>query len=85
MGNGARPFSPAATPPKEAVMLITLVLTHPCGETVNWSAGAYTDRDGQPVEHCGGCGEWLGTPFVRAEEASPPVHAAQARLHLQAS
>ncbi len=49
-------------------MLIELTLTHPCDETIRWSAGAYTDDQGEPIEHCPGCAEWLGTPFVRAEE-----------------
>ena len=34
---------------------------------------------------CDGCGEWLGTPFVRAEESHRPVHGAKPRLQLQAS
>ena len=64
-------------------MLIELALTHPCDETVHWSAGTYTDRQGSPIEHCPGCGEWLGTPFVRAEEGRPAAHGH--RLALQAS
>ncbi len=52
-------------------MLIELALTHLCGETVRWSAGSYADDRGHAVEHCPGCGEWLGTPFVRAEELRP--------------
>ncbi len=58
-------------------MLIELALTHPCDETIHWSAGTYTDRQGQPIEHCPGCGEWLGTLFVEPKRS--------ARLALQAS
>jgi len=66
-------------------MLIQLALTHACGETVLWSAGSYTGREGLPISQCGGCRESLGTPFVRAEEVHPPPHAGHPRLHLQAS
>ena len=85
MGNGARPFLPVAQSREEAVMLIELVLTHPCNETIHWSAGTYTDRQGQPISQCPGCREWLGTPFVRAEEVRPPAHNGHPRLQLQAS
>ena len=66
-------------------MLTELALTHPCGHTVYWSAGGYFDGQGQALTHCDGCGEWLGTPFVRAEESHRPVHGAKPRLQLQAS
>jgi hypothetical protein len=36
-------------------------------ETILWSAGSYTDRQGHPVSQCPGCREALGTPFVRAK------------------
>ncbi len=66
-------------------MLIELTLTHPCDETILWSAGSYTDRQGHPISQCPGCREALGAPFLRAEETRPPVHSGHPRLHLQAS
>jgi hypothetical protein len=38
-------------------MLTELALTHPCGQTVHWSAGGYFDGQGQALTHCDGCGE----------------------------
>lgn len=36
-------------------MLTELALTHPCGQTVYWSAGGYFDGQGQALTHCDGC------------------------------
>jgi hypothetical protein len=66
-------------------MLTELALTHICNQTVHWSAGGYFDAQGRALTHCDGCGEWLGSAFVRAEESHRPLHAAKARLQLQAS
>ncbi len=54
-------------------MLVDLILTHGCGETLYWSAGAYFDRKGVAISQCRLCREWLGEPFVRAEEGQMPV------------
>ncbi|MGH9226728.1 MAG: hypothetical protein ACRD2W_23725 [Acidimicrobiales bacterium] len=55
-------------------MLIEIALTHPCTETVYWSAGNYYSRRSRPdsrrrrpIRSCPKCRESLGTPFVRAE------------------
>ena len=54
-------------------MLIELTLTHACGEILHWSAGAYFDRRGQAITQGPLCREWLGEPFLRAEEGQVPV------------
>lgn len=33
-------------------MLTELVLTHPCGQTIYWSAGGYFDGQGQALTPC---------------------------------
>ncbi len=53
-------------------MLTELTLTHPCGGTVQLVAGAWTTPGGKIISHCETCGEWLGSPFIRAEERTPP-------------
>ena len=58
-------------------MLTELVLTHPCGEEVVWSAGSFysarsTTRR-RPITQCRRCRERLGTPFVRAEAGGQPL------------
>lgn len=57
-------------------MLTELVLTHPCGAEIIWSAGSYfgarsTTRR-RPIHQCPRCRECLGTPFTRAEEVATP-------------
>ena len=58
-------------------MLTELVLTHPCGEEIVWSAGSfYSPRSktrSRPITQCRRCREWLGTPFVRAEAGAPAL------------
>jgi len=54
-------------------MLVDLILTHACGEILYWSAGGYFDRKGLSISQCRLCREWLGEPFVRAEEGQVPV------------
>jgi len=54
-------------------MLIELILTHACGEILYWSAGAYFDRKGHAISQCQLCREWLGEPFLRAEEGQAPM------------
>ncbi len=66
-------------------MLTELTLTHPCNEIIVWSAGGYFDCDGRFVTRCPGCREWLGAPFLRAEETHPAFHPYKARLHLAAN
>ncbi|MDP9419481.1 MAG: hypothetical protein M3P53_04930 [Actinomycetota bacterium] len=52
-------------------MLTEVVLTHPCDTTVHLLAGAWTTPRGRPITHCHGCGEWLGSPFLRVDAAKP--------------
>lgn len=54
-------------------MFTELTLTHPCDQTITWSAGAYFDRKGRLITHCPTCGEWLGEAFLRIEEGRPLV------------
>jgi hypothetical protein len=44
------------------------VLTHPCGTTVHLVDGEWTTPAGHLLTHCWGCGEWLGSAFLRVEE-----------------
>ncbi len=48
-------------------MLTEVVLTHSCDTIVLLLAGAWTTPRGRPITHCHGCGEWLGSPFLRVE------------------
>ncbi len=52
-------------------MLTNLALTHLCGATIHLVAGAWTTPRGRTISHCTTCGEWLGSPFTRAEELTP--------------
>ena len=54
-------------------MLDRLCLTHPCGEVVDLVApsGVWTTARGSAITHCPGCGEWLGSAFICAEEFHP--------------
>ncbi len=54
-------------------MLTGLILTHACGEILHWSAGGYFDHKGLAISQCRLCREWLGEPFLRAEEGQIPV------------
>lgn len=65
-------------------MLTELALTHPCDETIYWSAGSYFNRRGHPVTQCPRCYEALGSPFVRAEEGRRPVRCARPKLRVSA-
>ena len=65
-------------------MITELALTHPCDETIYWSAGAYRNRRGRTISQCPGCREALGSPFVRAEEA-PRRPVSRRSLQLTAS
>ena len=51
-------------------MLTELALTHPCDTIVHLVAGAWTTPRGKVITHCPGCGEWLGSAFIRAEEVT---------------
>ncbi len=75
-------------------MLTELVLIHPCGQAFVWSAGAYFGPRGRrrcsgaapvPITHCPTCGEWLGSPFLRAEASSGPSHSRTSRVRARAS
>ncbi len=66
-------------------MLTELALTHHCDQTIHWSAGGYFNGEGRALTHCDGCGEWLGTPFLRAEESHRPLHRTRPPLQLQVS
>ena len=68
-------------------MIIELALTHPCDQTIYWSAGRYFSRPSRPdstrrrpIRQCPRCRESLGTPFVRAEVAQPVPHNAHRQL-----
>ena len=51
-------------------MSTELALTHLCGATIHLVAGAWTTPRGRTISHCITCGEWLGSPFTRAEEVT---------------
>ncbi len=38
---------------------------------VHLLAGAWTTPRGRRITHCPGCGEWLGSAFVAADEIDP--------------
>ena len=52
-------------------MLTEIALTHTCDTIVHLIAGAWTTPRGRVITHCPGCAEWLGSAFLRAEEAKP--------------
>ncbi len=60
-------------------MLTNLVLTHPCGTAVHLHAGAWTTPRGAVLTTAKGCGEWLGSAFIRAEEAPRPARCRTSR------
>ena len=61
--------------------LPTVLLTHPCGAVVRLTSSTWTTPRGTPLSHCDGCGEWLGTPFIRAEQPEPRCTTSRPRVH----